>query len=552
MKKKELLVLIFIILLAFGLRFYRIDSVPPSLNWDEVSIGYNAYSILKTGRDEWGQLFPVHFEAYGEYKLPAQIYLSIPGILIFGLNELGVRITPVLYGSATVVVIYFLGRLIFQSSIAGLAAAFLLAVSPWHIQLTRASFESSLATLFITIGIWLLAKGFTEKKWLVYAMIPFALATYTYNSARVFAPFFLVVVCFLYIKKFIHLRSTVVVAFILFIVLLFPAMPYFFSSDRSSRYKLVSITDDPGLVLRINENRGNSNLPSPLPRLIHNKVTYISFYTAKNYLAHFTPQYLFVSGAPHKQHHVQNVGELYFFQVPLLLAGIWQLFKSKNKYMRLLFAWVIIGVIPVAVTNDSIPHALRTLLVSPFYQLISGFGILSYWNWVKKMRTKTKITHLLFTVMTLIFSVGFYLNQYFDIYPKLYSRDWQYGYKQVVEFIDKNQGRYDIIVFSRHFGEPHMFTLFFMGYDPAKFQNNPNLNRFETHNWVRVLEFDKFYFPDLGDKGTRYEDILSQNKDKRILFIGRSGDFPQDLKRLSTVNFLDGQVAFEIIDNLNE
>jgi len=100
-------ILLLILVLAFLLRFNKVTSDPPSLNWDEVSIGYNAYSVLKTGKDEWGVKFPLNFESYGEYKLPVQIYASIPGIAVFGLNELGVRITPVIYGTLTVLQFYF-------------------------------------------------------------------------------------------------------------------------------------------------------------------------------------------------------------------------------------------------------------------------------------------------------------------------------------------------------------------------------------------------------------------------------------------------------------
>ena len=61
------------------------------------------------------------------------------------------------------------------------------------------------------------------------------------------------------------------------------------------------------------------------------------------------------------------------------------------------------------------------------------------------------------------------------VYPKLYSRDWQYGNKEVVKFISDHYSEYDQIVFTRHFGEPHMFTLFYLNYNPGKYQNNPNL-----------------------------------------------------------------------------
>lgn len=537
-----------VLLLAFSLRLYRVTENPPSLNWDETSIGYNAYSILKTGKDEWNQHFPVHFKSYGEYKLPLQIYASIPGIYFFGLNELGVRITPVIYGTLTVLIMFFLGRALFQSSLVGLVAAFLVGVSPWHIHLTRASFESSMATFFIVMGIWFMVKGFKNQKWFVISMVPFALSVFTYNSARIFTPLFLLTNFFIYRNHLIKFKKFVLVSIAVFAVLLLPLTPYLLSGERSARYKLVSITDDPGLIPRINENRGRSNLPGSLPRIIHNKVTYTTLYFTQNYLSHFTPQFLFISGAPHKQHHVQSMGQLYYFQAPFLLLGILSLFHLKNRFKGLLFAWLLLAYIPVAVTHDSIPHALRTLIVAPFYQLISAYGFLIFLKFVKRFPILVKLVFWAILISIVMASFSYYLNQYYNVYPKSYSKDWQYGYKQAIDYIGKHKDEYDEIIFSRTYGEPHMFTLFYLNYDPAKYQNNPTLNRFETYDWVRVLRFDKFYFPDLGDKGTQFEDIVKANPNKKLLFIGKSGDFPKEFPRLLLIKFLNGENAFDIVE----
>ncbi len=548
MKYKIYLTLFLIVIASFILRYYKVTEIPPSLNWDETSIAYNAFSVLKTGKDEWGQFLPVHFKAYGEYKLPAQIYASIPGVAIFGLNEIGVRITPVFYGTLTVLVMFFLGRTLFGNQLIGLVSAFLLAISPWHIQLTRASFESSFALFWVILGIWFLVKGFSDKKWYVFSMIPFGLSVFTYNSARIFTPLFLLVVFFIYRKNLIRLRKILIACLVVFTIILLPLTPFLLSGERSARYKLVSITDDPGLILRINENRGLSKLPQPLPRLIHNKLTYVAFYFTGNYLAHFTPQFLFISGAPHKQHHVQNMGELYWFQTPFLIIGLIALFFMRQRFKGLLIAWVLLAFIPVSITNDSIPHALRTLIAAPFYQLICAFGFYISYRRVKKWNRGIQISISILLLTIIVISFVYYLNQYYNIYPKAYSRDWQYGYKQAVDYIGKHKDEYDLIIFTRHYGEPHMFTLFFLNYDPAKYQNDPNLVRFETYDWVRVLRFDKFYFPDLGDKGTQFVDIVKQNPGKKLLFIGKPGDFPNDKQKLLTVNFLNGEEAFEIVD----
>jgi len=541
------IILFLVITLALFLRLYKVISIPPSLNWDEVSIGYNAYSILKTGRDEWGKFLPVHFEAYGEYKLPAQVYASIPGIAIFGLNEFGVRVTPVIYGALTVLFLYLLVKEMFDNEWIALVSSFLLAISPWHIQLTRASFESSFSVFWVTLGVWLFIKGFANKKYWVASIIPFIISIYTYNAARVFTPLFLFFIILIYRKEVLKNVKVFIICFLLFALSMIPLVNFFTSGNATARLKLVSITDDPGFEQRINVARGNTHLPEPLPRLIHNKVTHYVYVFAGNYLNHFTPDFLFIHGAGHKQQHVQGIGELYAVQAPFILVGLYFLFRKKNKWRWFILSWLLLAFIPVSVTVDSIPNALRTLLAAIPYQIITALGFYETYK-ILNRRNFLRWTIVAVSAIILAVSFGEYLNNYYNIYPKLYSRDWQYGYKQVAAYIKEHYKDYDLIVFSRTYGEPHMFTLFFLNWDPGRYQNDPNLDRFEANKWIWVLRFDKFYFPDLGDSGTNYQDIVKVNPGKKILFIGKSRDFPDSLPRLLTVNFLNGDSAFDIVE----
>ncbi len=550
------IILVLVVLLAFFLRFYKVTSIPPSLNWDEVSIGYNAYSILKTGRDEWGVSFPLNFKSYGEYKLPGQIYASIPGIAAFGLNEIGVRITPVVYGTLTVLLLYFLVLEMFKHQsltinhqrIVALISSFLLAVSPWHIQLTRASLESSFALFWIVMGVWFFVKGLKKPTWFTLSMIPFAISVYTYNSARAFIPFFLFALAIIFRKYFWKERKWFLISGIIFAFLMIPLANQVITGEASARYKLVSITDEAGLIPRIEERRNNSTLPPIVTKLIHNRYTYISFYFAKNYLSHFTPEFLFIDGAGHRQHHVQGVGELYWFQAPFIILGLYCLAKKKDKNLKILVPWLLLAFVPVAMTNDSIPNALRTLNAAPVYQIFTALGIC----YAGKLIKNKKIFYILvgFSVVLFLINLGIYLKNLFINHPILYSRDWQYGNKQVVKYIAENQDKYDLIVYSRVYGEPHMFTLFYLNYDPAKFQSDTNLNRFETFDWVRVLRFDKYYFPDLGDIGTKYQDVINANPGNKILFVGKPGDFPEDVAVLENINFLNGTGAFQIVEKI--
>jgi 4-amino-4-deoxy-L-arabinose transferase-like glycosyltransferase len=548
MFKKHGVGLLLVLVLALLLRGYKVTKIPSALNWDEVSIGYNAYSILTTGKDEWGVKLPLHFQSYGEYKLPAQIYASIPAIAVFGLNPFGVRITPVIYGTLTVLLLFLLVQGLFGRGNLSLVSSFLLAISPWHIQLTRASFESSFSLFWVLLGMWWLVKGMNGKKyWWIISAIPFAISFYTYNSARVFTPLFLLVLGLVFLKVFRKNFKTSFLAGLLFASLLMPAVPFVLSGEASARYKLVSIVNEAGLVPRINENRGLSKLPAPLPRFIHNRVTYISFYVAQSYLAHFTPIFLFFKGAGHVQHHVQSMGELYKFQAPLLIFGLYLIFRKKESYRWFLMIWLLLAFVPVATTRDSIPNALRTVIANPVYQIVTAYGLLEVLVFLKK-RNFT-IYYLLFTIVLLIglLEITGYLRNLFEVYPVRYSRDWQYGNREAVEYIKEHYDDYDLIVYTRAYGEPHMFTLFYLTYPPQNYFDNPNLVRFKSYDWVWVTNFDKFYFPNLSDEGTEYWDIVNQNPDKSILFIGKESDFEASKPRLKTINFLDGSRAFDIV-----
>jgi hypothetical protein len=243
------------------------------------------------------------------------------------------------------------------------------------------------------------------------------------------------------------------------------------------------------------------------------------------------------------------MGELFYFQAPFILLGLYFLFKKKSPFRWLLIAWLLIAFIPVATTDDSIPNALRTIIAEPFYEFVTAYGIYETFLWI---RDKKVLKFVVFGATIILALVNFYhyLYLFYDVYPYKYSEDWQYGYKQAVSYVQKNYDKYDLIVFSRTYGEPYMFTLFYLKYEPAKYQNSPNLDRFESNNWIWVLKFDKFYFPDLGDPGTHYQDIVRANPGKKMLFIGKPGDFPLQTPILDQINFLDGKGDFQIVQKI--
>ena len=104
-----------IVFLAFFSRFVGLSGLPPALNRDEAGIGYNAYSLIQTGRDEHGQRLPLAFQSIGDYKMPLYIYAATIPVSLFGLNDFSIRFWSALAGVVSVITVYYLVRELFHS-----------------------------------------------------------------------------------------------------------------------------------------------------------------------------------------------------------------------------------------------------------------------------------------------------------------------------------------------------------------------------------------------------------------------------------------------------
>src|SRR3989344_3573044 len=150
---KKHFLLIFIFLFAFILRFWELGNFPSSLDWDEASLGYNAYSILKAGRDEYGVFLPLSIRSFGDYKPPLYTYLTIFPVALFDLNEYAVRFPSAFLGTISVVAVYFLIlRLNFKQKIA-LLTSFFLGISPWALQFSRVAFETNVSLSLLIFAL---------------------------------------------------------------------------------------------------------------------------------------------------------------------------------------------------------------------------------------------------------------------------------------------------------------------------------------------------------------------------------------------------------------
>jgi len=561
-----------ILLVAAILRFASMSSNPPSLNWDEVSHGYNSYSILKTGRDEWGEFMPTIFRAYGDYKLPAYIYLTVPSIAVFGLNEFSVRLVSAISGVITVIITYFLVLELFKTKkkqekekdhrfLAALASL-LVAVSPWSLFISRAAFEANLAVMFITAGIYFFFRGYKNQHYYLLSITLLGLSVWTYNSARIFVPVFLAVLIFVFRKKMLLQfgKNKLNAILILLLATLFfaPMFAQLTKSAGQARYGEVAIIDE-GAVGEIINARNTSQLPKSLANMAHNRPVYFINRFFVNWANHYSGNFLFFEGGDNYQFSIPGKGVLYPLNLAFLIIGVIYLVKRRNRAAFVILTWFYLSPIASSLTREA-PHVLRSSVMLPTPMIISAFGLFVFINkvTVKMGKRKIMVRNMLSVLYIILIglSLACYLKAYFGEYRNSYSWSWQYGYKEVSNYANKVYDDYDKIIVTKKYGEPHEFILFYNNWSPDNYVNNSNLVRFYQSNWYWIDGFDKYYFVNDWDIPTEEWQPFNVESGSvvdcthlKCLLITSPGNSPKKWTKLETVNLLDGTPVFEIYEN---
>lgn len=550
-----------ILLLAFFLRFYKLNRFPAGLNADEAAIGYNVYSLIQTGRDEHGDSWPIHFKSFGDYKPGLYFYLVLPFVKILGLNIWAVRLPSAILGMLSVWVMYLLVKELFSASL-GLVAAILLAISPWHIHFSRGGWEANVATFFILAGIYMFLKALKSPRLFTFSLPPeaslafsglfFTLSLYTYHSARMVAPLLGLGLVLLYRKEllkrlFSKQGKLIVVSVIVASVLLIPLVRDFLGPAGVSRFSGVGILADQGPYWRVNEQRGeHQNWNSPLAKILHNRPIYYGLSFLENWADHFHGEFLFLSGDVIERNRVPETGQMYLFDIPFVILGFYFFLKNRPKNWQIVFLWLAVAPAAAAMTFQT-PHALRAHnMVIPLV-IITAYGLYYFMVWLEevlasKLPGKPKNLKLIFTYSLLVVVYGWnfarYLHQYYIHYPQTYPEAWEYGFEQLVDYVKEVEGQYNKIYVTDKYDQPYILFLFYLNYPPEKFQKEVILTPRDKFGFSTMRSFDKFHFEEINwEKVKNYPDSL---------IIGTAEEIPDSAEIIKIINFPNGKSAFKI------
>jgi len=520
MKKRLILLIPFLLfLLGFGLRFWRLDSNPAGLYWEEVALGYDAYSIAKTGKDHHGNPWPiVAFESFGDYKPAFYFYLVAPLTKIIGLNVWSVRLPSLLAGVSLIWAMALLSKQLSKemgikegSKLIFILAITLSSLSPWLIHFSRGGWESNVATALITWAVYLYLSSKSIKKILL-ALVLFALAAYTYHAARLIAPLLLLALSLYQIsgnfqKKllFKQLKKFFIFALV-FLILISPLLLPRNSVAVGHRLTETGIFSRLEPILESNYRRqlaGNTLFS----RVVYHRYVYFGKIILSQIGEHFNPGYLFLHGDANPRHGGLG-GVLYPIDLFLIVLGLSFLFSKKRTLGMLIVSWILIAILPASI-GEGVPHSLRTLASAPPIILIAVFGAHSAYQTLRsKFKSRKLLINLsifLFIVVYLMFFLRFYYH-YQVAYPIDSASDWQFGYSQLMQKIDGLNFPSDTPVYmTREQGRPAMYYWFFHQTDPRVVQSE---NSVVMKDQGEYLQFGQYHFIDKSDQITQKPSIL--------------------------------------------
>ncbi len=415
---------------------------------DGLTAVYDAYSILKTGRDQKGEYMPLVF-SLGGGRPGGYIYATVPFVALFGPTAIASRMVSVLSGIGIVFLLYLLGKQLFSEG-AGLGIALVAAINPWELSLSRGPFETHFALFLALLGFYSFLRGLKQRYWFLLFGLTFGLAIQTYSTYKLIIPLFTVILLIWVGKKVLtkQLKKPILLLS-LGLILASTLLGIYLTISRGNqdRFDIINIFNNPtirsSISQKVQADRQLDSLSPTISHSLHTKQLEIAGVLAENYIRSFFPTFLFLHGDGEVRHNPAEMGEFYFVDALLLILGIIYLYGANRKLTLLLLGWILISAIPTSLVGG--PHALRSSFLLAPLLILTGLGLWRLWN-----AGKEKKMVAIFAILAVVFLFQFiiFLDRFYFVAPQKNERSWSYPAKEASILALKNRQKFNTIILS--------------------------------------------------------------------------------------------------------
>lgn len=477
--------LIVILVAAFLIRVWGLSKIPPALSPDEASLGYNAYSILKTGKDEFGEKFPIIFKSFGDHKPGLYVYLTIPSVAIFGLNEFSVRFPSVVAGVLSVYLICLISSIFFPGSkklslLIGLSAAF----SPWLIFFSRGAWEANVSLTLTLAGIYYFLKSLSRPGHIIFSTLFFSLTFITYQGSKLSTSIVILILLASYMKDIWKVITKniklVLLSLLVFLVIVAPVVASFFQG-KTGRLVVFSVFSYPRPESYLQSFIGEAGVKK-------GSAEYFLYYSEQlnfvrgimgRFFNHFSGKFLFFDGDyQNPRHSSPNHGMLLLTDVVFVITGLFFALTGRlkaTKSISFILLWLVLSPLPAILSRDQV-QSVRALAMAVPLSFLSGMGLFFITDWIRNRKSGALFYLFLFGVYLL--GIVYFLDSYFVHYPSHNAKYVPYGYKDMVYKVNEIGENYKRIVIQQSYSQPYIYFLFYGverypdKYDPEKLQKD--------------------------------------------------------------------------------
>jgi 4-amino-4-deoxy-L-arabinose transferase-like glycosyltransferase len=518
--------LLAILLVALALRVAALTDAPPGLNQDEAANAWNAWCLLHTGRGQAGEAWPIlYIRALGENRPALQTYAILPWQALGGLNVWTVRLPSAIAGVLSIALVFYLGRAWCGPRV-GLLAAALLAVSPWHVQLSRLGLEAAYAPLLVTGGLAVLVwaglplgrPGREPILWRVMlAGLVAGVACYGYAAVRLVLPLLILaggLVSLDDVRAWLR-RPRAAAALLL-------AAAGFAAAFGPLAYQHVAAPEEIG--------RRTQGLwvwePEDTAATRAGKIAW-------RYAAHFGPDFLFVRGDAREIYSVARFGVLHWYALPLVLAGVVVLVgQARRSAARVLLVWLALYPVGDSLFRASVDariadelYMLRSAAGLVVFALVAAVGLDGLLGWC---RGRARVVLAGAAAVWLSGSVGVFGWRYFAVHPT--RPDVYHGFHaDLLAACDWLAPRYAesdaVFVTASGMNMPYIVTL--VGIEAAPetwFAAERDVRTFDGLPWEYVFRVGKLHFVHDQSALAALAELQRNGRPDRVLFVMRPGE----------------------------
>lgn len=533
-----------VIVIALMIRLPMFGQVPAGLNRDEAALGYNAYSILKSGHDEYGKYFPVSITSFGDQKLPGYVYTLIPFVQLFDLSPVTVRLPSLLSGLVVITMIGLLTLLqtktIFsekQAVLVSSVAMLFIAISPWGNHFSRTAYEAHLAMACFVSGFFFYNLAFTkeflhkQRLLLILAGILWSATLLTYHSYHIFTPLFIFGVLILDWKRIVKADRVGIIASVgiglATVVLLFAGGVWSANLRKSGD---ISPFHKQSLQAQASSFRHYLSGDTILDKVYANPLTEGTVRFSQNLVQVMAGSFMFVSGTDHGDHNPGNIPNFHLLIAPFLIIGLLTLWDHRRKKTAQLFLlWLVVALVPSSLTITP-QHTVRFSPAFPVIELIAAIGLLRLFG---KLSGKTT-QRIFIGAMTylLILSASRQMLQYLFVIPPLASPNATYP--ALAKAIAQYESQGFQVVTQSPTSSPYIWYLFETKYNPDKYLTDVVRYPVDEGGFQHVHQVGNVWFESI-----QWGELDERAKAGPLILIFKPTEIPGDHRESPNMKFID-------------